>query len=129
MGVNAAVSLEVNPLETEAEESREIRTLHEFAGSRVKYQAEDIGVPEAKYVYSFLKRSMDIFCALLALVMLLIPMILIAAIIALDSPGSPIFSQVRLERTRSLSRCISSDLCAWMRKQTVHSGPIAMIRG
>ncbi len=96
MGANAAVSLEVNPLETEAEESREIRTLHEFAGSRVKYQAEDIGVPEAKYIYSFLKRSMDILCALLALVVLLIPMIFIAAIIALDSPGSPIFSQVRL---------------------------------
>lgn len=74
----------------------EIRKLHDFAESRVKYQAGDIGVPEAKYVYSFLKRSMDILCALLALVVLLIPMILIAVIIALDSPGNPIFSQVRL---------------------------------
>ncbi|MGN1143475.1 MAG: hypothetical protein ACI4SU_02840, partial [Anaerovoracaceae bacterium] len=85
MGANAAVSVEIDTLETETEESREIRKLHDFAGSRVKYQAEDIGVPEAKYVYSFLKRSMDILCALLALVVLLIPMILIAVIIALDS--------------------------------------------
>lgn len=96
MGANAAVSVEIDTMETETEESREIRKLHDFAESRVKYQAEDIGVPEAKYVYSFLKRSMDILCALLALVVLLIPMILIAVIIALDSPGNPIFSQVRL---------------------------------
>lgn len=84
--------------ENEAERAKEheIRKLHEFAKSRVRYQAEDIGVPEPKRIYSFAKRSMDIICSLLGLAVLLIPMIVIAIIIAVDSPGSPIFSQVRL---------------------------------
>ncbi|MGN0659761.1 MAG: sugar transferase, partial [Emergencia sp.] len=74
----------------------EIRKLHEFAESRVRYQAEDIGTPEEKKGYNILKRCLDIVCALLALAVLLIPMALIALVIALDSPGNPIFSQVRL---------------------------------
>ncbi|MCI6012523.1 MAG: sugar transferase [Firmicutes bacterium] len=97
MGASAAVEYEeITTEENAAEENKEIRKLHEFAESRVKYQAEQIDLPEGKTVYRFVKRSMDILCSTLALIVLLIPMVLIAVIIALDSPGNPIFSQVRL---------------------------------
>lgn len=49
-----------------------------------------------KWLYAAVKRAFDVFCALLGLLILAIPMLLIAAIIALDSPGSPFFKQERL---------------------------------
>jgi len=50
-----------------------------------------------KHGYNFCKRCFDIICAILALVVLFVPLIIIAVIILIDSPGaSPIFIQKRV---------------------------------
>ena len=46
--------------------------------------------------YLVFKRCFDFTFALLALIVLAVPMGIIAAIIALDSPGGPIYRQERL---------------------------------
>ena len=46
--------------------------------------------------YLVIKRLFDIFFALLCLVILLLPMLVIAVAVMIDSPGSPIFRQERL---------------------------------
>ena len=51
---------------------------------------------EDKPGYRFLKRLFDLVVSFLALVILAIPMVFIALVIVLDSPGNPIYSQVRL---------------------------------
>ncbi len=58
-------------------------------------------VPEAtdfseKTVYRAVKRIMDLVSAVVLLFVLLIPMAMISLIICLDSPGHPIYRQVRL---------------------------------
>lgn len=53
-------------------------------------------IPEQRPVYCFLKRSGDILLSLAAGVLLLAPMLVIAAIIRLDSPGPALFRQERL---------------------------------
>lgn len=47
-------------------------------------------------VYLFIKRAMDVVCSLLAAVVLLLPMLLVALVIKIDSPGPAIFRQERL---------------------------------
>lgn len=47
-------------------------------------------------LYSIVKRMFDVLCSLLGLLFLAIPMLVIAAIIAVDSPGAPVFRQERL---------------------------------
>ena len=50
-----------------------------------------------KPVYSFLKRVFDILCSFFGLLVLMIPFIIIALIIIIDSPGaSPIYVQDRV---------------------------------
>lgn len=49
-----------------------------------------------RWVYFAAKRVLDFFFALVGLVALAIPMALIALIIAIDSPGKPIFRQKRM---------------------------------
>lgn len=49
-----------------------------------------------RWVYFAAKRVLDLFFALVGLVVLAIPMALIALIIAIDSPGKPIFRQKRM---------------------------------
>ncbi len=46
--------------------------------------------------YTFVKRVFDLVFSILALIVLLIPMVFISLLILLDSPGNPIYSQVRL---------------------------------
>ena len=53
-------------------------------------------VLEQKKLYLITKRAFDIVCSFLGLLILAIPMIIIALIITLDSPGPPIFKQERL---------------------------------
>ena len=51
---------------------------------------------QRKPVYEAIKRSFDIFCSLLALIVLFIPMAIIALCIVIDDPhGSPFFVQTR----------------------------------
>ena len=52
-----------------------------------------------KQVYWVIRRAQDIFFSALALVVLLIPMLIVALLIVIDSPGaSPIFIQTRVGR-------------------------------
>lgn len=53
-------------------------------------------VLQQKRLYAGTKRGFDVLCSLLGLLILAIPMLCIAAIIVLDSPGSPFFKQERL---------------------------------
>ena len=49
-----------------------------------------------KKLYLITKRVFDIVCSFLGLLILAIPMVIIALIITIDSPGAPIFKQERL---------------------------------
>ena len=49
-----------------------------------------------KKLYLITKRVFDIVCSFLGLLILAIPMMIIALIITIDSPGAPIFKQERL---------------------------------
>lgn len=61
-----------------------------------KYVVEKIGKLPRKKGYDIVKRIMDCSIALVSLVFLAIPMLLIGVMIILDSPGNPIYAQVRL---------------------------------
>ena len=52
-----------------------------------------------KRVYWVFRRAQDIFFSILALLVLLVPMLIVALLIVIDSPGaSPIFTQTRVGR-------------------------------
>lgn len=52
---------------------------------------------DEKPIYSVLKRCFDIFCAVVGLLVLFIPLCIVALIIIIDSPGaSPIYVQTRI---------------------------------
>ena len=52
-----------------------------------------------KQAYWVIRRAQDIFFSALALIVLLIPMLIVALLIVIDSPGaSPIFTQIRIGR-------------------------------
>jgi len=51
-----------------------------------------------RFFYLFVKRTFDILASLIAGIILLIPMIIIAIIIRVDSPGPAIFKQKRMGR-------------------------------
>ena len=53
-------------------------------------------IPRQKKLYLITKRAFDIVCSFLGLLVLALPMMIIALLIALDSPGDPIFKQERL---------------------------------
>ena len=57
---------------------------------------EELGELDAKPVYSFFKRFFDIVLSLFALIVLLIPILIIAVIVKLTSPGSVLYKQERL---------------------------------
>lgn len=67
-----------------------------FPRGRARIQTEVLGAISPKPVYSAVKRIFDLLAAVLALLILLVPMCIIAIVICIDSPGSPIFSQTRL---------------------------------
>lgn len=50
-----------------------------------------------KPIYTFLKRCFDIVCSIIGLVMLFVPLLIVALIVVIDSPGaSPIYVQERI---------------------------------
>lgn len=61
-----------------------------------EYYVEELGELDAKPVYSFFKRFFDIVLSLFAFIVLLIPMLIIAVIVKLTSPGSVLYKQERL---------------------------------
>lgn len=54
--------------------------------------------------YRAVKRAFDIAASFTALLLLAVPMLIIAAVIAIDSPGKPVFSQNRVGRGGKLFR-------------------------
>lgn len=56
--------------------------------------------------YHAVKRGFDFVVSLVGLIVLLIPMVVIAICIVLDSPGGPIFKQERLGKTLHRRKCI-----------------------
>ena len=63
------------------------------AGTVIQIERPDV---RQKRLYHLAKRVFDAVCALLGLLILALPMLLIALIVALDSPGPAIFRQERL---------------------------------
>ncbi len=54
---------------------------------------------EKKPIYSFFKRVFDIFCSLFGLILLFLPLLVLAIVIYIDSPGaSPVYAQTRVGR-------------------------------
>lgn len=51
-----------------------------------------------KFIYCFIKRAFDIVASLMALIVLAIPIIIIAILIKLDSPGEIVYKQERLTK-------------------------------
>ena len=69
------------------------------AGTVIQIERPDV---RQKRLYHLVKRVFDAVCALLGLLLLALPMLLIALIVALDSPGPAIFRQERLGLKGSL---------------------------
>ena len=61
-----------------------------------EYFVEELGEIPAKPIYTVIKRAFDIVGSLIALAVLFIPMIIIAVIVRLDSPGPTFYVQDRL---------------------------------
>lgn len=61
-----------------------------------EYYVEDLGAVKDKPLYAFLKRAFDLLFALVLLVLLAVPMLVIALIVKLSSPGTVLYYQARL---------------------------------
>ncbi|MCD7755821.1 MAG: sugar transferase [Firmicutes bacterium] len=66
-----------------------------LATEQLKFTVADVAVGGGK-CYLVIKRLFDVLASLITGLLLLIPMLVIAVIIRLDSPGSPLFKQERL---------------------------------
>ncbi len=69
---------------------------YEKNGTKKRYRREI--VPEPHFGYFFLKRAMDIFCSLAAIIVLSPLLIAVAVIISVTSPGKFIYTQIRVGR-------------------------------
>lgn len=71
--------------------------IENHAGNSLNNEQNLIMHIQEKPIYEFFKRCFDIFFSVVALLVLLIPFIIIALIIVIDSPGaSPIYTQTRV---------------------------------
>lgn len=61
-----------------------------------EYYVEDLGAVKDKPLYAFLKRAFDLLFALVLLGLLAVPMLVIAVIVKLSSPGKVLYYQARL---------------------------------
>lgn len=72
-------------------------TVMDVRASEAVISKENLITIAPKPVYSFFKRVFDIFVSFITLTVLLVPMLILALIIVIDSPGaSPIYSQERV---------------------------------
>ena len=78
--------------------NQETPVLWEIPSAQETIYVEQLPPLRRKPVYEALKRGFDIFASFLALVILLIPMAILSLVIVIDSPGNPIYSQIRLGR-------------------------------
>ena len=98
------------------------RVIWNTPGDHKKFYVEDLSRPEEKPLYDLVKRFFDVIVSLFALTILLVPMAIISLLIVLDSPGNPIYSQVRLGKDekpftlykfRSMRRDAEADGLRW----------------
>ena len=61
-----------------------------------EYEIKDIGVLAPRPIYSFVKRAMDIFLSLIALLITLLPVLIVALLVACTSQGGAFYCQERL---------------------------------
>lgn len=61
-------------------------------------QYEKKFVHKEKFIYDFIKRTFDIVVSLTALIILALPIVIIAVLIKIDSPGEVVFKQERLTK-------------------------------
>ena len=80
---------------TEVKEEPAFEMPFEYAEDE-HYYVEDLGVIKKKPIYSFVKRTFDIFASLFGLLLTAIPMIFIAIAIKRDSEGPVFYKQERL---------------------------------
>ena len=66
------------------------------ADGSTAYVVRKLSKVQDKPVYSFFKRAFDICASLAAIIVLAIPMLIIALLIIIDSPGGAIYKQERL---------------------------------
>lgn len=85
----------VETAETAAPKQEQVILPFEY-GEDEHYYVEDLGKIRPKPIYAFIKRLFDIVCALLGIVITLIPMIIIAICIKCTSKGKVFFTQERL---------------------------------
>lgn len=60
-----------------------------------EYRIENV-IPVFKPIYTIVKKSFDLVFSLVALVLLFLPMIIVAVLVKIDSPGPVIFKQARV---------------------------------
>lgn len=63
-----------------------------------EYYIDDLGAVKDKPLYAFVKRTFDILFAAVCLLLLAVPMLVIALIVKLSSPGKVLYYQERLGR-------------------------------
>lgn len=80
-----------------------------------------------KWVYLTVKRTLDTCFALIGLIVFTLPMSVIALIIALDSPGDPIFKQERLGKDGKPFIMYKFAPCAKMPSGTDRDGRMRMM--
>ena len=82
-----------------ATKTEDIDLIH-FSEGRPKIYIEKLNDIPAKPAYEIGKRFFDFSFALFLFIILLIPMIIIAVFVRLDSPGRPIYKQTRLGKNQ-----------------------------
>lgn len=91
------VKMQMETRENEEERIHTVKTLPKKERQLLWLDRKE--VLDSKRLYCTIRRGQDIFFSLLALIVLAIPMLIVALVIWIDSPGaSPIFSQDRVGR-------------------------------
>ena len=81
--------------------AEQVRSSVEYYGSAFPEESElhyfEVSLPKANdnYTYLFLKRTFDVAVSAVLIVLLALPMLFIAILIRLDSPGPALFRQER----------------------------------
>ena len=68
----------------------------DFPEVEMHYTVEALGRLPDKQLYSAIKRAFDLSVSAAAILLLMIPMMILALLIVADSPGKPIYAQLRL---------------------------------
>lgn len=87
----------------------------EFNSEEVLFK-EQLETEDSRIGYCFLKRTMDVVCSSIGLIILSPIFLVVAILIRLESEGNSIFSQRGLEEMVKNLECISLDLWWPMQK-------------